>query len=73
MWNHAGNKNQMLGTHIGFEINKVNMLFIDIHWKCVLMISFNRIMELGLDCSYTSPLPFFIKFKNYVYRELIEA
>ena len=27
-----GNKNQMLGTHIGFEINTVNnMFFVDTH------------------------------------------
>ena len=64
-----GNKNQMLGTYtyIGFELNLVNnMFFIDTHWKCVLIFAFNRIMELVLDCSYTYPLPFFMKFKNYV-------
>ena len=31
------------------------MLFIDTHWKCVLIFTFNRIMELVLDCSYTYP------------------
>ena len=71
MWSQAI-KNQMLGTRIGFEIlsqnpNIVNnMLFIDTHWKCVLIFTFNRIMEFVLDCSYTYPLPFIMKFKNYV-------
>ena len=43
-----GTKNQMIGTHIGFEINMIK--FIDNH------------VEFVLDCSYTYSLPFFVKF-----------
>ena len=47
-----GNKSQMLGTHIGFELNSV-IIIIDTHTNyIVLMITFNKIREIVLDCSY---------------------